>query len=95
MRHRTRIRLREFPAADVADAVQKWTKNLDASDEDYEHNLLEVLWVCQHHNTPASRDEHVRSFSRSLLEGRLTSKDGRARAAAVRVLSHWRDLFPQ
>ena len=95
VRHRTRIRLREFPAADVADAVQKWTKNLDASDEDYEHNLLEVLWVCQHHNTPASRDEQVRSFSRSLLEGRLTSKDGRARAAAVRVLSHWRDLFPQ
>ena len=95
VRHRTRIRIREFPAAEVAAALQKWTKKLDASDAGYEHNLLEALWVCQHHNTPSNPDEQIRSFSRSLLGGRLASNDGRARAAAVRVLSHWRDLFPQ
>lgn len=94
VRHRTRIQLREFPADDVAAAVVKWTNNLDATDESYEHHLLEALWVCQHHNTAASNNANIRDFSRSLLEGRLTSKDGRARAAAVRVVSHWRDLFP-
>ncbi|MDG2359286.1 MAG: plastocyanin/azurin family copper-binding protein, partial [Planctomycetaceae bacterium] len=68
-------------------------KRLNASDNGYEHNLLEALWVCQHHNTAANRKVAIRAFSRSLLEGRLNSKDARARAAAVRVVSHWRDLF--
>ncbi|MGZ0169379.1 MAG: PVC-type heme-binding CxxCH protein [Planctomycetales bacterium] len=94
VRHRTRLRLREFPADDVAAALQTWVKGLDSSDKDYEHNLLEALWVCQHHNTAANNNAKTRDFSRSLLEDRLTSKDGRARAAAVRVVSHWRDLFP-
>jgi putative membrane-bound dehydrogenase-like protein len=94
VRHRTRLRLREFPADDVAAALQTWVKGLDSGDKDYEHNLLEALWVCQHHNTAANNNAKIRDFSRSLLEDRLTSKDGRARAAAVRVVSHWRDLFP-
>ena len=93
VRHRTRIRLREFPANDVAAALADWVKRLNASDNGYEHNLLEALWVCQHHNTAANRKVEIRAFSRSLLEGRLNSKDARARAAAVRVVSHWRDLF--
>ncbi len=93
VRHRTRIQLREFPADDVAVALQTWVKNLNATDKDCEHNLLEALWVCQHHNTAANNDSKIREFSQSLLEGRLTSKDARARAAAVRVVSHWRDLF--
>lgn len=94
VRHRTRIHLREFPSAEVVASLKTWVDNLDRSSDDYEHNLLEALWICQHHNTPASRDAVTREFSRSLLEGRLASKDARARAAAVRVVSHWRDLFP-
>jgi putative membrane-bound dehydrogenase-like protein len=94
VRHRTRIRLREFPAEDVVAAMQTWIGSLDRKAEDYEHNLLEALWVCQHHNTAANINAATREFSQALLEGRLNSPDGRARAAAVRVLSHWRDLFP-
>lgn len=95
VRHRTRIQLREFPADEVASAVRSWTSNLDRDSKDYEHHLLEALWVCQHHNTPANSNPVTREFSRALLEGRLKSGDARARAAAVRVLSHWRDLYPE
>lgn len=94
VRHRTRIQLREFPADDVFAALQTWTGDLDQSAGNYEHHMLEALWVCQHHNTIASRNSATREFTRALLQGRLTSPDGRARAAAVRVLSHWRDLVP-
>ena len=94
VRHRTRIQLREFPADDVVAAVQTWISGLKSGDDGYEHDLLEALWVCQHHNTAASNNAQTRDFSRALLEGRLASTDARARAASVRVLSHWRDLFP-
>lgn len=94
VRHRTRIQLREFPAEEVVAAVRTWVDRLDRAADDYEHNLLEALWVCQHHNAAASSNPATREFSRALLQGRLTSPDGRARAAAVRVLSHWRDLLP-
>jgi putative membrane-bound dehydrogenase-like protein len=95
VRHRTRIQLREFPAADVVAAVRTWSKGLDTKGNDYDHHLLEALWVCQHHNTAGSSDTTTREFSRNLLQDRLECEDGRVRAAAVRVLSHWRDLFPE
>ncbi|MDA1164068.1 MAG: HEAT repeat domain-containing protein [Planctomycetota bacterium] len=96
VRHRTRIRLREFPADDVVAAVRRWFQvGLNENDKDYEHHLLEALWVCQHHNTAANSDAEIREFSRALLENRMQCEEARARAAAVRVLSHWRDLFPE
>lgn len=96
VRHRTRMQLREFPAADVVAAIRRWFQvGLNENDAEYEHHLLEALWVCQHHNTIANSDPEVRKFSRSLLDGLLQSVDYRARAAATRVLSHWRDLLPE
>lgn len=85
VRHRTRIRLREFPADDVARAVDRWRSKLDREDPSYEHHILEALWVKQHHNI-ADADHLMRV---------LNSPDFRARAAGVRVLSHWRDRLPE
>ena len=85
---RTRYRVkRELAARDsdeVIPAVKKWMDGLDSSDELYEHNLLESLWMYQTH--------HV--VNQNLLERMLSSKDHRARAAATRVLSFWIDDIP-
>ena len=85
VRHRTRIQLREFPAKDVAAALEKWLAGRDKNAESFQHNLLESLWVKQHHNI----------VDRELLTALLRSPESRARAAATRVLSHWRDLLPE
>ncbi|MHC4877620.1 MAG: PVC-type heme-binding CxxCH protein [Planctomycetota bacterium] len=84
IRHRTRIQLREFPAKDVEAALGSWLAELDQNADDYQHHLLESLWVKQHHNI----------VDRGLLTALLRSPEPRARAAATRVLSHWRDLLP-
>ena len=65
----------------VVAAVSKWVSHLDTSDKKFEHHLLEALWVHQMHNR----------VDESLLDRVLASKDHRARAAAVRVLSFWLD----
>ncbi|MCA9152325.1 MAG: HEAT repeat domain-containing protein, partial [Planctomycetales bacterium] len=83
IRYRAKIELRARPSAEVIAAADKWLSALDPSDAEYEHHRLEVLWLHQYHNIP----------SRSLLEAVLASPDFRARAAAVRVASHWRDQF--
>ena len=66
---------------DVIPALQKWIAGLDKSDKEYEHNLLEGLWMYQTHNT----------VEKDVLKQLLNAKDHRARAAAVRVLSYWTD----
>ncbi|MFM7316312.1 MAG: HEAT repeat domain-containing protein [bacterium] len=55
--------------------------NLSKSDADYEHHVLEGLWLHQNLNV----------VNESLLADVLKSKDARARAAATRVLVLWRD----
>jgi hypothetical protein len=62
----------------------KWTAGLDADDEQYEHQLLESLWMHQTHNV----------INRELLEKLLAANDHRARAAATRVLSFWLEDIP-
>ena len=85
---RTRYRAkRELAARDsdeVVTALDAWTKSLSKSDPDYEHHLLEALWMYQTHNR----------MDDQLLERMLAAKDHRARAAATRVLSFVLDEVP-
>lgn len=79
-RYRVRLELREHDSKDVIEAVKHWIDRLDPRDKDYQHHLLEALWVHQHHN----------AVDLPLLERLLRSPDYRARAAATRVLGFWR-----
>ena len=80
-RYWTRLALREQPTEALVAALRTWVKALDASAADYEHHLLEALWVFQHHDVVEA----------PLLKQLLEAKEFRARAAAVRVLQHWFD----
>jgi putative heme-binding domain-containing protein len=81
VRYRTRIELADRKADDVMPALKKWIETLDKKDPDYEHHLLEALWV--HQNQDYQNTD--------LLKRVLASPDFRARAAATRVLSYWRE----
>ncbi|GAA4456360.1 hypothetical protein GCM10023156_31560 [Novipirellula rosea] len=83
-RYRARRELAQRDADDVAAGLNTWVASLDASDEDYEHHLLEALWVYQSHNR----------VNESLLAKVLAAKDHRARAAATRVVSFMIDQLP-
>jgi len=80
-RYRVRQELRDRPTEDVLAAVDAWTAQLDQADPNYEHHLLEALWVKQHHDV----------LDQKLLKTLLSAKQGDARAAAVRVLCYTRD----
>ncbi|MGB7344537.1 MAG: PVC-type heme-binding CxxCH protein [Pirellulaceae bacterium] len=83
-RYRARRELAQRDSAEVIAAVDAWVAGLDKSDENYEHQLLEALWLNQTHN-------HVHLDLLSKVHG---AKDHRARAAATRVLSFWLDRVP-
>ncbi|MEK6258166.1 MAG: PVC-type heme-binding CxxCH protein [Planctomycetota bacterium] len=78
-RYRARIELSGRPTADVIAAATKWLG--DANGANTDHSQLEGLWLHQSHNVVNS----------TLLEKVLKSKDFRARAAAVKVATYWRD----
>ncbi len=80
-RYRVRRELRERNTDEVMAALNTWIGGLDPSDEDYQHHLLEALWVHQNHDV----------VDEELLKQILRSPDYRARAAATRVLCYWRD----
>ena len=80
-RSRTRAELSNRPTDEVIAAVREWTNGLDPTDQDYEHHMLEALWMHQHHDR----------VDEQLLDRMLRSTDYRARAAATRVLCYWRD----
>ena len=78
---------RELAGRDVKDVLRgldRWLKTLDKTDPNFEHHRLEALWL---HGA-------MRSPNKSLLLQVLASSDPRARAAAVRMVSHWRDRLP-
>jgi len=79
-----KIELSKHDSAQVIEAADKWIGALDKNDPSYEHNRLEGLWVHQWLNVVSVR----------LLDEVLASPEPRARAAAVRVLSYWRDRVP-
>lgn len=80
-RYRARRELRLHSGAKVVSAIQTWIDSLDKEHDDYEHHLLEALWVHQHHNV----------VNLDLLTRVLNSPEPRARAAATRVVCYWRD----
>ena len=80
-RYRARRELAQHKTASVVKSLETWMARLDKSDKEYEHHLLEALWMFQTHNV----------FREKLLNDLLNAKDHRARAAATRVLSFWLD----
>ncbi|MBE0540209.1 MAG: azurin [Verrucomicrobia bacterium] len=81
VRTRAKIELSKHDSAKVVAALKKWTSSLDNKDANYEHQMMEALWVQQWHNV----------VNEDLLKRMLRSSDYRARAAATRVLCYWRD----
>lgn len=68
----------------IAAELERWLTTVKLSDEERDHVHLESLWCFQ----------TARSLQPQLLESLLQSSDGRIRAAAVRVLSHWKYQLP-
>src|SRR2546430_15951111 len=62
-------------------ALKKWMTRLDSKENDYEHHMLEALWL--HQNMDVINED--------LLKRMLQSPEPHARAAATRVLCYWRD----
>jgi putative heme-binding domain-containing protein len=81
-RYRVRIEIRSrFAPEEIERELGKWVAGLDKKDPQYEHNLLEALWVYQ----------TIGAYKPDLLDRMLHSTEPKARAAAVRVLRFWRD----
>ncbi len=78
MRYRTRRELRSHPASAVLPAVKSWVAALKKDDANYEHHVLEALWVTWGLN----------AVDETVLRQMLAAKDFHARAAAVRVLRY-------
>ena len=77
-RYRTRRELRGRIPSEVLAGLDQWISGLDPEGENYEHHLLEGLWVSWGMN----------QVKEDLLERLLSAKDFRVRAAAVRVLRY-------
>ena len=77
-RYRTHRELRGRDPEQVLSQLRNWVANLNIEDEQYDHHLLEALWVSWGLNRV---DENI-------LHQVLQSRDYRARAAAVRVLRY-------
>jgi putative heme-binding domain-containing protein len=84
VRYRVRGELGTRPTAEVLPALEKWVKQLDRANPDYEHHRLEALWVMQWHD----------AVDIAMLDPVLKSPDFRARAAAARVLCYQRHRIP-
>jgi len=81
VRHRTRLELDTRKSAEVVAELAKWIANLDKNDPDFEHQMMEALWIHQRHNI----------VNEALLQRMLSSTEPNARACATRVLLQWRD----
>jgi glucose/arabinose dehydrogenase len=84
-RHLARVELSGRPTDKVIAAAKKWLAGLDTAADQYEHHVLEGLWLHQSHN----------SVDAELLKKVLRSPEPKARAAATRVLTYWRDRVPE
>jgi putative heme-binding domain-containing protein len=84
VRYRARIELGGRKSEEVIAAAKRWIDSLDKNDPNYQHNLMEALWLHQSHNI----------VDAALLKRLLASPDFHARAAATRILGYWRDRVP-
>jgi putative heme-binding domain-containing protein len=64
---------------EVTPVLQEWVDDLDEGNPDYEHHLLEALWVYQ----------SLDVVDETLLLDLLGADNHNARAAAVRILYYW------
>ncbi|MEX2565906.1 MAG: PVC-type heme-binding CxxCH protein [Cyclobacteriaceae bacterium] len=71
--------LKSFETEKVITATQKWINELADNGEDYEHHLMEGLWVFQMMGVK----------NEALLKTVLNTDNSNARAAALRVMQHW------
>lgn len=83
-RYRSRAQIREKQAEAVLPELKKWIVALDKNSPDYEHNLLEGLWLYQDFNV----------VEPNILKTLLSAKEPQARAAATKMLLYWRDRIP-
>ena len=77
-RYRTRRELRGRDTAEVLTALENWTATLDKKDPNYEHHLLEAMWVTWGHD----------AIDQDLVRKLLQSKDHKVRSAAVNALRY-------
>jgi mono/diheme cytochrome c family protein len=84
-RYRTRRELRGRDADEVLHSLRKWVDNLDRNDPNYEHHLLEGMWVSWGLN----------KIEPSLLKRVLRAEDYRVRAGAVRTLRYVGHQIPE
>jgi glucose/arabinose dehydrogenase/azurin/lysophospholipase L1-like esterase len=84
VRYRVKIELSSHDSSEVLAALQTWISHLDKNDPQYEHYMMEALWVQQWNNR----------VDEALLKRMLRSPEPWARAAATRVLCYWRDHVP-
>ncbi len=84
-RVRVRSELRAMPQEKVLPAVKAWLAKLDPKDKEYERLRCEALWVQQGFHAADT------GLIKEILK---TSKDFRARAAAIRVAVDDRDYIP-
>ncbi len=84
IRNLAKIELGKHDSEKVVAATKAWAAKLDPASPDHAHHLAEALWVHQWHNR----------VDLDLLARQLNSSNAEARAAAVRVLSYWRDRMP-
>jgi mono/diheme cytochrome c family protein/glucose/arabinose dehydrogenase len=77
-RYRTRRELRGRDPEQVLTAVRKWVANLNLEDDNYDHHLVEALWVTW----------GLDRVDKNILHQVLQSRDFRARAAGVRVIRY-------
>lgn len=71
--------------AEVVTELRQWLQSVSLSDAERDAVRLEALWCIQ----------AARMVDPQLLASLLDSQDGRIRAAAVRVLSHWKYQIPE
>lgn len=77
-RSRSRNELRGRKVSEVLPATKAWVAKLDQNDSNFEHNMLEALWVSWGMN----------QVDQELLGRLLNAKDYHARSAAVQVLGY-------
>jgi mono/diheme cytochrome c family protein/glucose/arabinose dehydrogenase len=77
-RYRTKRELRGRNANEVLTKLKVWAANLDPNDRNYEHNLLEALWVSW----------GINKVEQNILGKLLKANDEKIRAAATRVLRY-------
>jgi len=80
-RYQVKRVLYDTPAESASAALAQWEATLDPADAEFEHHRLEALWCYQ----------TIDVVNEPLLKQVLSSKEPKARAAAVRVIRYWHD----